>query len=97
MGQAAAMSLGLRASDVSGQKTVRASAVPGDATVGELVQGLLAKMGLSRHDVEGRPLDYNARLEREGRHLNRSEIVGDALKEGDEIVLTPNIDAGGRA
>jgi hypothetical protein len=46
--------------------------------------------------VEGRPLDYSARLDREGRHLNSSEIVGDALKEGDEIVLTPNIDAGGR-
>ncbi|MGD0948410.1 MAG: hypothetical protein ABSA52_13360 [Candidatus Binatia bacterium] len=97
MGQAAAMSLGLRASDVSGQKTVRASAVPVDATVGELVQGLLAKMGLNRNDVEGRPLNYYARLDREGRHLNGSEIVGDALKEGDEIVLTPNIDAGGHA
>jgi hypothetical protein len=92
----AAISLGLRASDVSGQKTVRASAVPADATVGELVQGLLAKMGLSRHDTEGRPLNYAALLGREGRHLNGSETVGESLKEGDEIVLTPNIDAGGR-
>ena len=95
MGQAAVMSLGLRASDVSGQNTVRAPAVPADATVRELVQGLLAEMGLSRHDSEGRPLNYSALLDREGRHLNGSEIVGDALKEGDEIVLTPNIDAGG--
>jgi hypothetical protein len=35
-------------------------------------------------------------LEREGRHLNGSETVGDALMEGDELTLTPNIDAGGR-
>ena len=94
MGQAAAMTLGLRATDVSGQKTVRASAIPADATIGELVQGLLAKMGLSRNDTEGRPLQYYARLDRDGRHLNGSEIVGDALREDDEIVLTPNIDAG---
>ena len=94
MGQAAAMTLGLRVSDVSGQKTVRASAVPVSFTVGELVQKLIAKMGLARNDVEGRPLHYQARLEREGRHLNGAETVGDALREDDEIVLTPNIDAG---
>jgi hypothetical protein len=94
MAQAAAMTLGLRACDVSGQKTVRASAVPADSTIGELVQGLLAKMGLSRSDTEGRPLQYYARLDRDGRHLNGSETVGDALQEDDEIVLTPNIDAG---
>jgi len=88
------MTLGLRASDVSGQKTVRAAGVPANFTVGELVQGLIAKMGLARNDVEGRPLDYQARLNREGRHLRGAETVGDALREDDEIVLTPNIDAG---
>ena len=94
MEQTATMTLGLRVSDVSGQKAVRASAVPASFTVGELVQKLIAKMGLSRNDVEGRPLNYQARLEREGRHLNGAETVGDALREDDEIVLTPNIDAG---
>ncbi len=84
----------VRVSDVSGQKSVRASAIPAYSTVGELVSGLLAKMGLKRQDVEGRPLEYHARLEREGRHLNGSELVGDALKEDDHIVLQPDIQAG---
>ena len=95
MAQAAAMTLGLKVSDVSGQKAVRAAAVPLTSTIGELVQGLLAKMGLARSDAEGRPLHYYARLEREGRHLNGSELVGDSLENDDEITLTPNIEAGG--
>ena len=86
--------IGLRASDLSGQKTVKASGVPVDSTVGELVQGLLAKMGLAVNDTQGRPLAYRARLDREGRHLNGSESVRDALREDDHIVLHPNIDAG---
>jgi hypothetical protein len=94
MQQTTATTLDLRVSDVSGQKAVRASAVPVDATVGELVQGLLAQMGLTRNDVDGRPLNYQARLDREGRHLNSAERVGDSLHADDEIVLTPNIDAG---
>ena len=94
MEQTATMTRGLRVSDVSGQKTVRASAVPTSFTVGELVPTLIARMGLARNDVEGRPINYQARLEREGRHLNGAETVGDALREDDEIVLTPNIDAG---
>ena len=96
MAQAAAMTLGLKVSDVSGQKAVRAPAVPITSTIGELVQGLLAKMGLARSDGEGRPLQYYARLEREGRHLNGSELVGDSLQNDDELTLTPNIEAGGK-
>jgi hypothetical protein len=88
--------IALRVSDVSGQKSVKASAIPAYSTVGELVNGLLAKMGLKRQDVEGRPLEYRARLEREGRHLNGAELVGDALKNEDHIVLQPDIHAGGR-
>lgn len=86
--------ISLLASDVSGQKKVKAGAVPPDATIGELVQGLLAKMGLATNDAQGHPLTYRALLEREGRHLNGSEIVGDALRQDDHIVLHPNIDAG---
>ncbi len=96
MAQAAAMTLGLRVSDVSGQKSARASAVPLSSTIGELVQGLLTKMGMARIDADGRPLQYYARLEREGRHLNGSELVGDSLQVDDELTLTPNIEAGGR-
>ncbi len=86
----------LEVSDVSGQKGVTVSGVPTDASVGELVEQLLAEMQLTREDVSGRPLTYHARLEREGRHLLASERVGEALQTGDRLVLQPNIDAGGR-
>jgi hypothetical protein len=39
-------------------------------------------------------LSYQARLEREGRHLNAAERIGDALERGDKLTLQPNIDAG---
>ena len=96
MAEAAAMTMGFRVSDVSGQNAVRASGVPRSSTVSEMLDGLLAKMGLARIDSEGRPLNYQARLEREGRHLHGSERVGDALQEDDELTLAPNIDAGGK-
>jgi hypothetical protein len=85
----------LEVSDVSGQRKLTASDVPPDTTVGELIEGLLAEMRLNREDSTGRPVAYRARLEREGRHLHASELVGDALHTGDELVLHPNIDAGG--
>ena len=94
MEQAAVMTMGLRVSDMSGHKSVRAPAVPADYTVGELVQSLIANMGLTSNDSEGRPLQYQARLEREGRHLRGAEVVGEALREDDAIVLTPDISAG---
>lgn len=99
MAEVASMTMpnvGLQASDASGQKKVKATGVPGYTTVSELVQSLLQKLGLPRNDVSGRPLSYRARLEREGRHFNPSERVGDALKEDDELTLHPNVDAGGR-
>jgi hypothetical protein len=86
--------LSLHARDVTGQKTARVSDVPADATVGELVQGLVTRMGLPPNDVQGRPLNYHARLEREGRHLRASETCGEALHEQDELVLQPHITAG---
>lgn len=86
----------LDVSDVSGQKRLTVDHFERDATVGELVEQLLREMDLSREDREGRTVTYHARLEREGRHLNGSERVGDALQSGDRLVLQPNIDAGGR-
>jgi hypothetical protein len=90
----ATATVALRVSDATGQKLYRAPAVPTDSTVGEVVKSLLAKMGLASSDHEGRPLSYYARLNREGRHINGSERVGEALRDQDEVVLTPNIDAG---
>ena len=85
----------LEATDVSGQNRVRVPNVQRDGSVGELVRGLAAKMGLALKDSQGRDLAYHARLEREGRHLNPAEVVGDALREGDQITLQPDIQAGG--
>jgi hypothetical protein len=91
----ATMGIGLEVSDVSGQKMLSVRELAPDWSVGELVHGLLGRMNLPQQDVSGRPLNYQARLEREGRHLHASERVGDALKSGDHVVLLPNIDAGG--
>lgn len=85
----------LRASDVSRQRHVCVENVACDATVGELVQGLLSDgLRLPQKDTEGRPLTYRARLEREGRHLQATEIVGDTLQDEDEIVIQLHITAG---
>ena len=95
MAETTATGIGLEVSDVSGQKTALVHDMPTDASVGELIEGLLAQMKLPRNDVSGRPLTYHALLEREGRHLHASEVVGEALHQGDKVILQPNIDAGG--
>jgi hypothetical protein len=94
MGTPETQSIGLEASDVSGQKTARIRDVPIDWSVGELVQGLLSQMNLPQNDTSGRPLTYHLLLEREGRHLHGSELVGAAMETGDKVILQPNIDAG---
>jgi hypothetical protein len=81
-------------SDVSGQKIMQVGDVPIDATVTELIDGLLSRMRLPANDTGGRPLTYQARLDREGRSLGGSERVADAVLPGDRVVLTPNVDAG---
>lgn len=94
MTMAASAGLDLRAQDVTGQKKVRVSGVAHDSTVRELIQGLRERMHLVGTDVHGNPLEYRARLDREGRHLHDSELVRDALEPDDEIVLQPKINAG---
>jgi hypothetical protein len=89
-----AASVDLLAKDVSGQKKVRVSDVSGDSTVRELIKGLRKRMHLVENDVRGNPIEYRARLEREGRHLHDAELVSDALQSDDEIVLQPKIYAG---
>jgi len=84
----------IRVSDVTGQKSVDVKNVPRDATIGELIEGLLPRMNMPRNDSGGRMLNYQARLDREGRHLHSSEIVGDALEANDRVTLQPEINAG---
>ena len=86
--------LSLRAIDVSGQNRFRVGGVSVEATVGELVDRLLADMRLSTRDANGNPVPYRARLQREGRHLFETELVGSALREDDELMLQPDIAAG---
>lgn len=88
------LGLSLEASDVSGQHRVRVADIRRDSTIGELVRGLVGRMGLPSKDPEGRDVAYHARLEREGRHVHASETVSYALREGDKITLQPDIQAG---
>jgi hypothetical protein len=92
--EAATATLDLFARDMTGQKRFRLSKVPIQSSVGEIVRSAVARMGLGAQDRDGRDLDYRARNEREGRQIQNSELVGDALRPDDEIVLTPRISAG---
>ena len=87
----------LKVSDISGQKRAEIKNAPPDATVEELIEGLISDLSINRIDSEGRPLAFQVRLEREGRHLLGSERLGEALQSGDQLVLQPNIDAGGKS
>jgi hypothetical protein len=87
--------LSITARDITGQKRFRARDIPGDYLVGDVVDGLLPRMQLDHRDQSGSPIKFEARRERGGLHLNRAEIVGEVLKEDDELVLTPRIMAGG--
>ena len=94
MGKTTSPEIELEISDVSGQKVFKVANAPADNSVGELIRELIGKMNLPRNDAGGAPLTYQARLEREGRHLNASERIGDALETNDRLTLHPNIDAG---
>lgn len=94
MMETATATIDLFVSDVTGQKKFRASGVRSDSTVREFVQSLLARLGLSSTDAQGRPLNYSPRLERTGRQLNGSEVLGEATRSGDRVQLMPSIDAG---
>ena len=94
MGTAATATLDLFARDMTGQKKFRLGKVPLQSSIGEIVRGALARMGLGIQDRDGHALEYRARLEREGRQLHNSELVGDVLRTDDELVLTPRISAG---
>ena len=95
MGKAeTASGLSLTVGDVTGQKIFVVGNAPVDSTIGELVSDLLTKLQLPSTDSGGHPLNYHARLEREGRHLHASERLGDALEMNDHLTLSPNIDAG---
>lgn len=84
----------LSAADVTGQKHVRLRDVPRSYSVGEMLTGVLPRLRLVQFDAQGNQVGYEVRLEREARHLHRSELVGDVLQEDDHLVLNPRIVAG---
>ena len=88
--------LEIQASDVTGQTvlTVGINAHDREMSVGELLNALVPRMRLPQLGNGGRGLTYHARLEREGRHLHASEVVGEALQSQDRITVQPTIDAG---
>lgn len=88
--------IGIQAADVTGQKVVNVNvnSLDREMSVGELIEALLPRLKLPRLGNGGRPLTYHARLEREGRHLHATEVVGEALQAEDHIMLQPTIEAG---
>ncbi len=84
--------MSLHVSDATGQKRIRVRE-HGEGTIGQLVDRLLPDLELPS-ESRGERLSYAARLEREGRHLHASERVVDALREDDELMISPSIDAG---
>lgn len=87
----------LEVEDVTGQKALTVSDISAEGTIQELIDGLLDQMELPRNDVDGVPLSYAARLDREGRLLQDHEKIGQALREGDKVTLQPRINAGCQA
>lgn len=97
MGAALAMKLNLTARDASGQRRFALRDVRSDTSVEELIHGLTTRMGMPAEDATGMPQAFHAFLERDGRHLRASETIGEALKNDDEIVLHPDVQAGSGA
>ena len=91
-----AMELQVTASDVYAQKEATYNNAPADATINEMIDSVVQDLRMPRHDVNGQSLLYYARLQREGRQLNGGERVGEALQNGDHLVIVPQIQAGGR-
>lgn len=90
-----AVALHLTLEDVSGQKRATVRDVPADSTIGELIDGALRRMRLPDSDADGRPIAYQGRSDRLGRHLHNAERVTDAVQEGDKVTLLPEVKAGG--
>ena len=94
MNAVVAMKLNLTARDASGQRKYALRDVRADTTVQDLIRRLVPRMGLPAEDSTGTPQAFHAFLERDGRHLRASEAIGDALKDEDEIILHPDVQAG---
>ncbi|MBP8128800.1 MAG: hypothetical protein KA184_04405 [Candidatus Hydrogenedentes bacterium] len=85
----------VRISDMTRQRSFIGQ-IPRQASWGESLRGILDQLGLNlpANPDAGEDVVWTGRLEREGRHLHASELVGDALHEGDEVTIQRDIQAG---
>lgn len=84
--------MSLTVEDFTGQMRHKASGIPRDASLGELITSVTRKLRLPLNDSEGRPVTYAARAR--GASLNESDRVGDVLEENETVTLTQNVTAG---
>ena len=80
--------------DVTGQKRYRVRGASGDDTVGQFTDRLLGRLNLPATSNDGQALTYYARRDRDGRHLNRTELVSDTFQDNERVTLQPDISAG---
>ena len=78
--------------DFTGQVRHKASGVPRDATLGELISSVAGRLRLPENDSQGRPVTYAARAR--GASLNEGDRVGDVLEDNETVTLTQNVTAG---
>ena len=78
--------------DFTGQVRHKASGIPRDATLGELIGSVANRLRLPANDSQGRPVTYAARVR--GVSLNESDRIGDVLEENEVVTLTQNVTAG---
>jgi len=86
--------INLRVQDVTGQREINVRDIPADTLWGDALSQIVSGMSLPPNESADQSNIWQGRLEREGRHLNSSEVVGDALRDDDLVVLQPEVMAG---
>jgi hypothetical protein len=84
--------MSLMVEDFTGQVRHRASGIPRDATMGEVLASVATRLRLPSNDAQGRPVTYAARAR--GASLNEGDRVGEVLEENEVVTLTQNVTAG---
>ena len=84
--------MSLMVEDFTGQVRHKASGVPRDATLGELIESVATRLRLPVNDSQGRPVTYAARAR--GASLNEGDPIGEVLEENEVVTLTQNVTAG---
>ena len=86
-------SISLDVEDFTGSVHRRASGIPKDATVADLVNTLSDQLRLPQQDANGRPILYGGQTA-DGVGLNPSDRIGDVLRQDDVVRLTKSVTAG---